>query len=193
VKSAAIQCPNCAAEIPVQMLGATDLQPCPQCERPQAAEVFPAFLRGQVQGTSPERLVIDAQASCFFHPQKKAVVACGRCGRFVCALCDLEVEGQHVCPTCLQLGRNSAELSSLEPHRILYDNVALGLAILPVLAWPTTIVTAPAAIFVAIFYWKRPSSILPRTKVRAILAIVFALMQIAAWTTFLVMMWHGKA
>jgi hypothetical protein len=67
----------------------------------------------------------------------------------------------------------------LENRRTLYDNVALVVATLPFLmVWPT-IITAPMAIFLSIRYWKAPSSIVRRTKVRFVLAIVFALLEIA--------------
>ena len=41
----------------------------------------------------------------------------------------------------------------------------------------------------AIRYWKAPPSILPRTRVRSVIAIVLALLQIAGWIalfTFLI-------
>jgi hypothetical protein len=193
VNSATLPCPNCKTDLRTDLFNGGAFQQCPQCDRSVLCEIFPAFLRNPIQGASAEPVVAQSESSCFFHPQKKAVIACGRCGRFVCALCDLELAGQHVCPTCLHLDRESAEISPLQNHRVLYDNVAVGLAILPVLFWPATIFTAPAAIFVALYYWKRPGSIIPRTKVRAILAIVLALLQIVGWCVIGVMMWHGKA
>ena len=72
-------------------------------------------------------------------------------------------------------------ISPFENRRMLYDNVSLVLSLAPVvLIWPT-VITAPMAIFVAIRYWKAPLSIVTRTRVRFVLAIVFALCQIAAW------------
>jgi hypothetical protein len=69
----------------------------------------------------------------------------------------------------------------LENRRVLYDTVALAVATGPMLLiWPT-IITAPMSIFLAIRYWKTPLSIVKRTKVRFILAIVFAISQIAGW------------
>jgi hypothetical protein len=63
----------------------------------------------------------------------------------------------------------------------MYDTVALLLATLPaMLLWPT-ILTAPASIYVAIRYWRAPSSIVRRSKIRFVLAILLGLFQICFW------------
>ena len=132
------------------------------------------------------------EASCFYHPQKKAVVPCDSCGRFLCALCDVELHDEHLCPNCLESGRKKGNLKHLDKERILYDNIALRVAIYPLILfffWFVTIITAPAAIVLSIWYWKRPSSVLPRTKIRFILAILIAFAQIGAWVWGIVAIW----
>lgn len=62
-------------------------------------------------------------------------------------------------------------MKSLENHRTVYDSMALWIALFPLLLYPVIIVTAPIAIFIAVRYWHKPSSILPRTNFRKILAI----------------------
>ena len=52
----------------------------------------------------------------------------------------------------------------------MHDSIALSLSLLPVVIWPVTCLTAPAALFYAIRHWKSPTSILPRTKVRYLAA-----------------------
>jgi hypothetical protein len=75
----------------------------------------------------------------------------------------------------------SRKLVRLENRRILYDNVAFAVAVGPFfLIWPT-LITAPMAIFLSIRYWNAPSSIVKRTKVRFILAVLIALLEIAMW------------
>jgi len=59
--------------------------------------------------------------------------------------------------------------------------MALALAAYPLLIFYFTIITAPAALFVAIRHWNSPSSIIPRTKIRFVLAIITALMELAGW------------
>src|SRR6185369_8347066 len=113
-------------------------------------------------------------------------VPCDVCGRFLCALCDVDLNGQHVCPACLTSGKQKGRLTHLENRRVLYDNIALGLALLPIVLGPLALFTSPAAIYVVIRYWNAPSSILPRTKARMILALVFAPLTfgLAAWMTY---------
>jgi hypothetical protein len=69
----------------------------------------------------------------------------------------------------------------LENRRILYDNVALAVSAAPaLLVWPT-LITAPMAIFLSIRYWNAPLSVVKRTKIRFVLAILFALTQFVFW------------
>jgi hypothetical protein len=115
------------------------------------------------------------------------------CGRFLCALCAVELHGQHLCPNCLETGKEKGKLKSLENHRTLYDAIALRLAIYPMILfffWFFTIITAPIALFVAIRYWNAPSSIVPRTKIRSIAAIVLASLQILLWILWIFSIWR---
>ena len=50
--------------------------------------------------------------------------------------------------------------------------------------WPISVVTAPIAVFLAVYSWYQPASILPRTRIRSYLAIVFGLLQITVWVLF---------
>ena len=109
-----------------------------------------------------------------------AVVTCHQCGRFLCALCRVEFKGQDWCPGCLEASSRKRKQVDFENHRVLYDSVALAVATFPflMLFWPS-LIGAPLALYVSIRYWKAPTSILPRTKVRFLLAIVLALGQLA--------------
>ena len=147
-------------------------------------EVFPALFRETAPGSAGEVLLTDSEAGCFFHAQKKAVVVCEACGRFLCALCDVELDGRHLCLGCVEASRKKNQMQGLENRRVLYDSMALGLALGPPLTlalWFFTIFTAPMALYVALRYWKRPTSITGRTQARRILAVLFATAQIVGW------------
>ena len=150
--------------------------------------VFPALFNGFAPAESGETLLVESESSCFYHPKKKAVVPCETCGRFLCALCDVDLNGQHMCPACIESGRKKQKLKLIDNNRMLYDNIALSLAILPVIfmLWPFTIVTAPMALFVAVRYWKAPLSIIGRTKIRFIAAMIFASLQVAGWCVLII-------
>lgn len=59
------------------------------------------------------------------------------------------------------------------------------LAIVPMFFWFCTIITAPLVVYLVIRYWKAPSSITGRTKIRLIAALLLAGLQIAGWTIWI--------
>jgi hypothetical protein len=139
------------------------------------------MVRPPTTGSAAERLLVDKEASCFYHSSKKAVITCSACGRFLCALCDVEFNDLHLCPQCLEKGKTKRKIKNLENSRTCYDTIALYLVIISMLfIWPT-LLTAPIAVFISIRYWKAPSSIIPRTKIRFVMAMLIAGMQMVGW------------
>jgi hypothetical protein len=122
---------------------------------------------GAAQQNTNAAAALTDQATCFFHPDKAFQACCQRCGRFVCALCDLQLGAEHVCPTCFERGRAS---SGTEPgkaewrHRdVLFDSVAVTIGWGWILFWPVYVAAFPAAIFLHAKYWKAPRSyLIPR-------------------------------
>ena len=179
-----IACPNCRTILPEQNINAGVSRPCPACKEPVRADLFNAFYRPVDVGRTGEHVQEQGQAECFYHPGKKAVVPCAACGRLLCALCEIPFDGRSLCTACLQSGRDKQQIQSLEKTRTLYDSIALNLAFWPVATlvfFYVTLITAPAAIYVALRYWKTPSSILPRSKFRFVLALLLAGAQMAGW------------
>src|SRR5262249_33211796 len=126
----------------------------------------------------PELVEAETEASCFYHPVSRAAVHCDECGRFLCRLCEIEIDARRLCPRCFESGVSTNKLESMVTSRTMYDTIALALATVPaMLIWPA-IVGAPFALFVAIRRWRAPGSIVPRTKVRFILAILLALAEL---------------
>jgi len=176
-----LTCTKCYSALPAAAINLAEPLPCPACGTPLQAAVFPAYFRAIPRGNAGELAVQEGQATCFYHPEKVAHVPCDACGRFICALCDVELHGEHLCPGCIEAGRRKGKITTLENKRVLYDNIALSLAVLPLLAWPLTIVTAPATIVFSIVTWRKPSSLAPRTKIRFIAAILFSVMVLIGW------------
>jgi hypothetical protein len=154
---------------------------CPNCNASLQIQVFPALFRQFAPGRQAETVVEESESSCFYHPGKRASLPCDACGRFLCALCDCELNEQHFCPGCLESGRKKGKIKKLENQRTLYDNMALTLAIYPLLIFWLTIVTAPISIYLVIRHWNTPTSIVHRSKVRFIFALIIASLQIAGW------------
>jgi hypothetical protein len=175
-----LACSSCNAPVPAEDWNREHAF-CATCRAPLHVLVFPAFFSQPAAASSGTAVLEAGEASCFYHPQKQAVVPCDRCGRFLCSLCQVEFLGQNWCPRCIQASSEKGQLAQLDPSRKLYDNLALMLAIFPaLLVWPT-IITAPVTLYLCARYWRAPSSIVPRTKARFYFAIVLAVLQIAAW------------
>ena len=188
-----LACPKCRTTLLDGVFNRPDFVACPQCESALSIEVFPALFRKIAPGQSAQAVMVEGESSCFFHPQKKAITPCGGCGRFLCALCDCEFGGEHFCPACLDAGKSKGKIKALDNTRTRYDTLALGLALVPVLVFYLTLITAPMALFVAIRYWKSPRSLVRRSNVRFILAIIIALLQIGGWATFFILIATEKS
>ena len=156
-----LTCTRCHTPLPASLLNASAPAPCPGCGANLLVAAFPAWLEERA-GRTGDALVLPADASCFYHDQRRATVVCEHCGRFLCALCDIELNTAHLCPACIATGHEKQRLSDFEHHRVLYDSLALGLAVWPLLFWPLTILTAPIALFVAVAYRHAPGSLVRR-------------------------------
>jgi hypothetical protein len=192
---ATLQCTKCRTPLsdPTQYLAA--LAPCPSCAAALQMEIFPALFRQFTPGRGGDRLLTEDEASCFYHPQKRASVPCDACGRFLCGLCDCELNGQHLCPVCLEAGGRKGKIKNLQTSRTLYDSIALALAVYPValiFGIYFTPITAPMALYVAVRHWNAPRSLVRRTRARSIAAIILAMMELGLVVLFIYFLAHGN-
>jgi hypothetical protein len=160
--SGTVACPECGGDVP-PLETQTGWQSCPYCEKRLQIRAWPVVHSGaNAAAAMPD------QATCFFHPDKAFQACCQRCGRFVCALCDLQLGAEHVCPTCFDRGRVGTGVDGGKAewrHRdVLYDSIALSLGWLWFLIWPVIVAAAPAAVFLHVKYRKAPHSyLIPRS------------------------------
>lgn len=183
-----VRCTKCQTPLAPGLYNSGALHACPGCRSPLRVEIFPALLAPPRLGATAEGVLLENESSCFYHPAKKALLACDGCGRFLCSVCDIELSGRHLCSQCLESGKKKGKLQQLENRRTLYDSLALSLAVYPVVILPLiyfTFMTAPAAIYLSIRYWKAPSSVIPRGKWRFVVAILVALAQLAGWAALI--------
>jgi hypothetical protein len=166
-----VTCPNCNADVATLETN-TEWRTCPYCDKRLQARVWPA-----VRQNHTAAIAISDQATCFFHPDKAFQACCQRCGRFVCALCDLQLGAEHICPSCFERGRAA---SGAEPGKaewryrdVQYDSIALTIGWAWILVWPTILVALPAVIFLHVKYRKAPRSyLIPRAGWRFWMAYV---------------------
>ena len=176
-----IECASCNFSLQENFLNNKEFMACPSCKVPLIIKTFPALSKPLLPGQAADVILADNEASCFYHPEKQAVIHCENCGRFLCALCDVEFNKKHLCPSCLESGSKKGKIKALQKGRILYDEIALSVAVIPILMFYFTIITAPIAIFISIWFWRKPSSIIPRTKIRFIIAIIISFLQLTGW------------
>lgn len=175
-------CTKCSTPLPLENVNGTSLNPCPGCGSPVRAEIFPAFFRELSAGSAGEALVISSEASCFYHPQKKAAVVCSECGRFLCGLCDVDLDGVHFCPSCLEASQKKGKIATIENQRELHDSKVFQIALLPMFAGPLTLVTSPVALYLGFKHWNSPRSLVHRSRWRFVVGMIFATIQFLFWT-----------
>ncbi len=176
-----VSCTKCRGILPESVFNTAGFEQCPSCNSLLQVTTFSALLRS-FGASALEASIAEGETACFYHQQKRAVVLCDACGRFLCALCDVDFGGQHLCPVCLEVGKKKGRIKNLQNHRILYHQTALSLAILPLLVFWLTLFTAPVVIYLVIRFWNAPGSITgQRTKPHLVGAGLVALAEITGW------------
>lgn len=178
-----LTCPGCKKEFKVSQEMSGKQVECSECDTKLNVILFPELFRKTSSVEAKDVSQINQEASCFFHENKVASSHCTQCGRFLCKLCELEIGSECLCPSCAS-GDNKSKKKSLKNRTILYDKIAMYLTVYPIFlifAIYFTFITAPIGIIVAIKYWNKQETIIPRTKFRFVLSIIFAVLEIIAW------------
>lgn len=173
-----VECPKCRRKMPEEYRRDDGEMTCPHCQTDFEFFPFPALFASPAAVRAAS--VSPGEATCFFHEANRADAVCEGCGRFVCTVCSVDFGGRKLCPGCLE--NRGRKRNVPENHRVLYDGIALALAIVPILFWPFTLVTAPLALGVAIHGWNKPGSVVHgRRRFRLALAMVCSVMIIGGW------------
>ncbi len=179
-----IYCEKCSTRVDKHIINSKSWAPCTKCNALIWTDIFPAAIKAEQSGTKPAAPVMNDDAGCFYHPSKKAVIACSLCGRFLCSLCDIDLDNDHICFPCMEARQKKNSSPTLEKGRFLYDGMALRLSILPLISlfftWATCI-TAPIALYISLRYWNFKNSITPRRRWRNVVAMILSLGQIVCW------------
>ena len=182
----ALHCSQCGSLLLDGEVDTAEWRECSGCGSPIRARVFPAYYR--TAAPTKTETIVEGESSCFFHPQKRAIVPCDECGRFLCALCSVEFGSRNICPGCIETGMRKGKLPSLEMTRRRFDSIALAVATLPaLLIWPT-LISAPVAIYLCLRHWNDPAGVLPRNRWRFIAAFIIAIIQVGGWATLFVLL-----
>lgn len=175
-----IACPSCHAIQAADVVNTGEMSPCIHCGKALRIDVFNAFLRRDE--TAALSTQAQGQAECFYHPGQLAVVPCAACGRLLCDVCQVELEGRSLCMACLQAGRDKQKITAMQNRHVRYDEIALALSVWGLLIgiFPS-VVTAPAALYYAVRHIRTPSPVLPKARFQNILAMLLAGAQVIGW------------
>lgn len=180
-----LDCPKCRRNVPEAYRREEVDTTCPLCRTEFEFHVFPAMTASRAALRA--RAVEPGEATCFFHETNRAESVCEACGRFVCAVCSVDFANRKLCPGCLEQRGRKQHVP--ENHRVLYDSSAVALAILPLLMWPLTFLTAPATLGFVVYGWRQPNSLLGVSRAKFIIAALVALLQMAAWAFLIITVW----
>jgi hypothetical protein len=176
-----IACPACSRSLDPKLYNSySAYEECNGCGAKITVRAFPALYRIQEAGTVGEQAQLD-DAACFYHADKKAERLCDSCGRFLCKLCALPLGDEVLCASCLENRRKKPDVHAFKARQMRYDKLAIGMAILPMLYFFLTFLTAPATFFIVLFFWKKKPAFAPGYKPRMVLALIIALLQIFGW------------
>lgn len=176
--SVELACPKCAATLEGPLPGSLTAMVCGGCDSALEIFSFPALSSSPPPPSAPEPRIDAAEGGCFFHPESKAQLPCDLCGRFLCSLCDLEIQGRHLCPSCLESGRQRQQLEILVQKRFVPDRAALVFALVPILFYPVVVITVPVGLYFAIRAFGPAQSLVPEgRRTRVTVALVLFVLQ----------------
>ncbi len=185
-----LRCPSCKRLLDEASWSDSHQGVCRSCTKDFELISFPAFENtGSVARGGAVQIAEDA--TCYFHTSNRADHICEGCGRFLCPVCSIDYGGRRICPGCIS--QKHTKTAEGEQSRVLYDQIALGLAAVPLLIWFFTCVTAPVALGMVIYAWKKPSSLVAGNRTRLVIAGLLSVAQIVGWIILLFTLAFAKS
>jgi hypothetical protein len=186
-----LSCPRCKAEIEARLWQDPANDSCPECGLGLEVLPFPALMAPRTVARA-SAAVLTEESVCFFHAKNRGEALCDRCGRILCLVCAINFSGKKVCPECIKAAQNSTE-GSLARERPLFDRIALMTAVVPLLIWPLTLLTAPGAFALALYGWNKPGSLVRGvSRTAQVTALVISLAQIVGWVVLFTYLYSRK-
>ncbi len=131
---------------------------------------------------------------CFYSPSRAASHECAHCGVLMSEPWAARWGDKTVCLKCLEHLRVEAKESQFRHKIVLWDSIALQLALMPftIILWWAVFFSAPAALCIAVGRWNAPRSMTSSGRKKMILAATLALLQIAGVIAVIVASSTGK-
>ena len=189
IPAVALRCPNCKRQLEAHAWHDDSSGECRLCGTSFEFMAFPALTAATTR-VAPQAAEVAADSVCFFHAQNRAESICEGCGRLLCAVCAVPFMGQKLCPVCIATATRKESAPEAVRGRALHDSIALGIAVLPLLIFYLTLVTAPLALGWVVYAWNKPGSLVRgRSRWRLVLAALFAGAEIAGWIFMFTSRW----
>jgi hypothetical protein len=87
-------------------------------------------------------------------------------------------------------------MADLENRRVLYDNIALAVSLMPLtcIGIYFMMITGPLAVTLSLWFWNRPTSLFRRNKWRFVAAILLGLTELLlfVWAIYEIFFARGK-
>lgn len=170
-----LKCSDCKLEPHTILMNEHALQTCEHCGKKISIFVYPALANPPLKVEVPDAPIIAEESSCFYHAGKQASVVCDDCGRFLCNLCDIDIQGRHVCTLCLDNPDISESTSTPKMKQTHYDSIALIWAAACFFLWIFAFIPAGISLYYTIRHWKTPISITHQSRWRFVVATLISI------------------
>ena len=116
-------CPRCNMPLTLSALH-TGTMTCEYCRRDFEATAFQPPERQKPAIAEVIAAGPDGASACANHERNAAVTSCGRCGLFICSLCEMTVGEGTFCPSCFDRLRAEGSLASARTRYRDYGTLA---------------------------------------------------------------------
>lgn len=192
---ALVRCALCNQPLHVPEGAAFGVGTCISCHRESSIAAFPALVKNGAP--KPPTLSVDppapGEAACYYSPNRRATKECSHCGVLISDIWAAQWGSETVCLKCLEHLRGQGKDERFESRRILWDNVALVLTLVPLtfVFWMFAFLTAPAALFIGLRHWNSPRSLVPRSRARLVVALLLAFAQVGGAVFVVLGLYYG--
>jgi hypothetical protein len=179
-------CPRCRKDFDHARIR-SGRQICPQCNGSfEALRFDPPEVRAVVQAV--ELSGPEGATACSSHRGNVAASNCGRCGVFMCELCQIDTDGQLLCPGCFD--RLSAEGALPSARTTFRDYGRMGVTYVAagIFLWFLAAPLGLGAIYAGVQEIRQRRRIGEGSLARAWVAIVLGLVEVAGSVALIVMM-----
>lgn len=183
-------CIFCSEALPASSVRPDGEATCPECLRGSKVVLLPA-ISGTPLPVNPEPTPFPGEGDpvCFYDPSRKATHECSHCGVLISSEWTAHWGSRSLCLKCLDHLRASDTEQGFQRRLVLWDTIALQLALLPltVILAGFVFVSAPAALFISIWKWNAPRSMASPSRWKMATALLLAALQILAVATMISM------